>query len=121
MDEYEQQAKGFLEKHNLSFGAEFKEYGRYFKGDTQERAIYRISIKRKNNGRSITFKFGQSIAGAGEKPTAYDILACISGDITCPYDFGEFCLEYGYDEDSRTAERTFNGASKFAKRLNTFF
>ena len=123
MDEYEKQAKGFLEKHNLSFGAEYKEYGQYFEGDTQERAIYRIRIRRKNNGRSITFNFGQSIAGTevGEKPTGYDILASISGDITCPYDFGEFCLEYGYNEDSREAERIFKRASKFAKRLNAFF
>ena len=122
MDECEQQAKVFLEKHNLSFSTEYKDYGRYFEDDTQERAIYRIRIGRKNN-RSITFNFGQSIekTGTGTKPTAYGVLASISGDITCPYVFEEFCSEVGYEEDSRIAERVFKKTLKLAKRLNAFF
>lgn len=40
------------------------------------------------------------------KPTAYDVLACLrpmSSDT-----FEDFCAEYGYDEDSRTAEKTYH-------------
>ena len=123
MSEYDQQAEEFLKEHNLGFGATYKECGRYFEGDTAERNIYRIRIRRNNNGHSITFNFGQSIADTEnwEKPTAYSVLACLSSDITCPYDFEEFCGEYGYDEDSRTAERIFKKTSKFAERLNNFF
>ena len=123
MSEYDQQAEEFLGNHNLSFGATYKNCERYFEGDTAERDIYRIRIRRKDNGHSITFNFGQSIADTekGEKPTAYSVLASLSGDITCPYDFKEFCGEYGYDEDSRTAERIFKKVSKFAERLSNFF
>lgn len=41
----------------------------------------------------------------GEEPTAYDILACIQ-----KYDVGtfkDFCGEFGYDEDSRKAEKIY--------------
>ena len=37
-------------------------------------------------------------------PTAYNILAYL--ETGTPVDFQEFCDEYGYDSDSRTAERT---------------
>jgi len=39
-------------------------------------------------------------------PTVYDILACLQ-----KYDVGsfeDFCSEFGYDEDSKTAEKTYN-------------
>lgn len=39
------------------------------------------------------------------KPTAYDVLACLT-----KYDVGsfdDFCSEFGYDEDSRTAEKIY--------------
>ena len=57
---------------------------------------------------------------AGEfKPTAYDILACLT-----KYDpgfFEDFCSEYGYDEDSRTAERTFLAVIKEWKETSRMF
>lgn len=40
------------------------------------------------------------------KPTAYDVLACI-----IKYDpgtFEDFCSEFGYDTDSKKAEKTYN-------------
>ena len=40
-----------------------------------------------------------------EAPTAYSVLACLQ-----KYDFGtfeDFCSEFGYDTDSRTAEKTY--------------
>ena len=43
---------------------------------------------------------------AGEfTPTAYDILACLTK--YNPGSFEDFCGDFGYDEDSRTAESTF--------------
>lgn len=58
---------------------------------------------------------------AQAKPTAYDVLACISSDIYCPDNFADFCDEYGYDEDSRKAYATWERCSKFAKELREFF
>jgi len=41
----------------------------------------------------------------GVQPTAYDILACLTKHD--PGTFEEFCSEFGYDEDSRKAEKTY--------------
>jgi hypothetical protein len=46
----------------------------------------------------------------GEEPTAYDILACLQ-----KYDVGsfeDFCSEFGYDEDSKTAEKIYKAVCK---------
>lgn len=71
--------------------------------------------------RAVAFPFWNSIAAAGEEPSAYDVLACISGDVTCPETFADFCSGYGYDEDSRKAEQTFKRCRDFAVKLQAFF
>jgi hypothetical protein len=55
------------------------------------------------------------------RPSAYDVLACISADQNCPDTFAEFCSEYGYDSDSRKALATFKRCRKLAKKLQAFF
>ena len=126
MSEYDQRADEFLGKHNLEVVATYKNTGAYFEDDKERgesRDIYQIEIRRKDNGQNITFGFGQSIVETetGETPTAYDVLASLSSDITCPDNFAEFCGEYGYNEDSRKAEGIFEKVSDFAERLNNFF
>lgn len=52
-------------------------------------------------------------------PNAYDILACLQ-----KYDVGtfeDFCSEFGYDEDSRTAERIYIAVIKEYKDLTRIF
>jgi len=53
--------------------------------------------------------------------SAYDVLACISGDVNCPETFEDFCSEYGYETNSIKALQTFRRASSFGKRLRAFF
>jgi hypothetical protein len=52
-------------------------------------------------------------------PTLYDVLACLQ-----KYDVGtfdDFCGEFGYDEDSRTAEKTYKAVVKeYDKVCNLF-
>lgn len=46
----------------------------------------------------------------GTPPTAYDVLACLQ-----KYDVGtfdDFCSEFGYDEDSRSAKKTYKAVVK---------
>ena len=52
-----------------------------------------------NNGTSDTIHY--PIA-----PTAYDVLACLTKND--PGTFEDFCSEFGYDEDSRKAEKIYN-------------
>jgi hypothetical protein len=46
----------------------------------------------------------------GKVPTAYDVLANLI--TTNPGSFEDFCSEYGYDVDSRKAEKTYNNVCK---------
>lgn len=57
---------------------------------------------------------------AGEfKPTNYDILACLTK--YDPEDFENFCFSFGYDEDSKTAEKTFLAVNKEWHAVNNMF
>ena len=102
---YEHQANDFLSKTNTSIKIEFFKYGSHFTGEKEKRNIYKVKIKREN--KSFSFNFGQSIyaTSKGEKPTNYDILACLQ-----KYDVGsfdDFCSEFGLK-----SEKTYNAVCK---------
>jgi hypothetical protein len=46
----------------------------------------------------------------GQPPTAYDVLACLQKYPV--YDFADFCSEFGYDEDSRKAYKTYKAVKR---------
>lgn len=53
------------------------------------------------------------------KPTAYDVLACLSPLYEDTLE--DFCSSYGYDADSRTAERIFNACKEQDRNLRKLF
>ena len=52
-------------------------------------------------------------------PSVYDVLACLTK--YDPGTFADFCSEYGYDEDSRTAERVYFAVQKEYTQLARLF
>ena len=56
---------------------------------------------------------------ADAQPTAYDILTCLTK--YDPGTFENFCWEFGYDEDSRTAERIYFAVQKEYAQLTRIF
>lgn len=52
-------------------------------------------------------------------PTAYDLLACITKND--PGTFEDFCSEFGYDEDSRRAEKTYKAVVDEYKQVISLF
>ena len=114
ISEYETQAQAFLDKTNTELRIESKWRGRHFDSDTEDRDIYLLSLVRtvKNEEgadrwRHHPFQFGQSLNNSGDNPkvpTAYDVLTSVTK--YDPGTFEEFCGEYGYDTDSRKAEKT---------------
>ena len=52
-------------------------------------------------------------------PNEYDVLACL--EKYDPGTFENFCLEFGYDEDSKTAERIYIAVIKQYKDLTKIF
>lgn len=111
VNKYEIQAEKFLKETNTTFKAEFLKNGLHFDDDTP-RDIYKITLKRKEKGIYWVFNFGQSINNSDgkTKPNSYDILASLTS--YNPDSFEEFCSSYGYDEDSRKAERIYNRVVK---------
>lgn len=83
----------------------------------QKRYVFKLQLMR--GKRSYTFEFGQSIAKANEEPNLYDVLTCLQ-----KYEVGtfeDFCSEFGYDEDSRTAEKTYKAVVKEFEAMERLF
>lgn len=131
--DYQKQGADFITQHGLKFRAVKKAgqcppwssdkspYSKCSCGSVHGDR-YLITISRSGHGR-ISFDFWNSLNDKKDwrAPTPYDVLACISGDVHCPDTFEDFCGEYGYDQDSRKAERVFRRCTKLAKRLRAFF
>lgn len=118
-NEYDEQAEKFLTDHGIKFTAKFITHGIHWPDDKETRDIWRLRLTRGNSrGRSVSVRFGQSIAARGETPRAYDLLACLTK--YDPGTFADFCSEFGYD-DSRKAERTYRAMVKEWKQVAGFF
>ncbi len=56
-----------------------------------------------------------------KEPTAADVLSCIVRDAEAgEQDFADFCADFGYDQDSRRAERTWKTCRSMAPRVRRF-
>lgn len=83
-----------------------------------------ITVKNTENGQHTGFDFWASIARP-ELSNEYDILNAfrcfvddaLSGDMS----FSEFCNEFGHDDDSRTAERTWKACKRSTVKLHRIY
>jgi hypothetical protein len=74
-------------------------------------------------GRRLTIIFSMGHGHGGKEPNANDILQCLALDAAGfenARDFEDWCNEYGYDDDSRKAERIYEQVRKQARKLKTF-
>ena len=116
MNEYEKQANDFAKKNGVKLTELSMRYGSMW-GEKQERCIFKMRLSR--NRKSYTFDFGQSLMAGGQSPTMYEVLACMQ-----KYDVGtfeDFCRCFGYNEDSRSAERTYKGVCKEYAAMERLF
>lgn len=141
MNEYIKQATNFLQKAHAKMKIEYvglavnKEWK-----EKEKRCLYRITLTSPRG--SMIFDFWDSIRNteirtmpfdsynvqankklAAKKkaavPSVYDVLACLQ---KCdPGTFEDFCSDYGYDEDSRTAERIYFAVQKEYTQLARLF
>ena len=83
-----------------------------------------VSVTNAKTGKRTGFYFWASIMHP-QLSSRYDVLNAfrcfvddaISGDMT----FHEFCEEFGYDEDSRTAEKTWKACKKAKEKLSRIY
>ena len=89
----------------------FEEYAKKkLKYNRVEDMSYREKVKAKNDLARLK---------ADAVPNEYDVLACL--EKYDPGTFEDFCSEFGYDEDSKTAERIYIAVIKEYKDLTKIF
>ena len=81
---------------------------------------YTCTLER--DGAKMVLYFSQGSA-LRSPPTAEDVLDCLASDAVGVCDarsFEEWASDYGYEEDSRKAEKTFRAAEKQTAKLRRF-
>jgi hypothetical protein len=122
--EYEDQANAIAKELGLTMTTKYlglQKPGHWGKDDG-EHGTWRVVLSK--GGKSYTIpKFYMSIADTEENPqkapSLYDILATVQK--SDPVDFENFCAEFGYDEDSRTAERVFKAVQQEWQGISQLF
>ena len=117
MNEYEQQANEFAKKHGVKLTSKYMGFKTHFPSDRQERHAFACKLTR--GRKHYTFTFGQSIINGATPPSMYDVLACL--EKYTPGTFSDFCEEYGYDLDSRSAEQVYKNVKREAKAMERLF
>jgi hypothetical protein len=135
---YTKQAAEFLSRNGLKMRATFKGMDKCPKWGSDPARVagscatcgnihgdrFRVTLWREGKPGRVSFDFWGSYHDhqTGETElTAYDVLACISGDANTPDTFEEFCSEYGYEEDSRRAFKTFQACDRLGRKLRRLF
>lgn len=127
MTDYEKQARDFLKNCGAKMTICYKDIVCGFpfdKKDNNWHDKYIVTIRR--NGKSYSFPFYNSAYATqrNERPTPYDVLACIEkyvyyGDV---WDFSD---DYGYEiydkESYKTVERIFKAVNTQARKINAIF
>jgi hypothetical protein len=121
MNEYEQQANNFLNKHGLLLHAQLVPFAppswlgeNGVCGDK-----YRVSLIRKNGQGVFEFDYWSSYNDAQkqDRPTEYDILTCLSSDAYLPDSVDEMLREFG-GNDRKQAQAAVTHAKALRKFLS---
>lgn len=121
---YNQGAYKIAEALNLKMKVKHHSYGKHWEGDTDNRHRFKVTLFKEGKGinnspKQYSFKFGQSIAEGSNEPTLYDVLACLQ-----KYEVGtfeDFCGEFGYDEDSRSAKKIYKAVLREYANMERLF
>lgn len=89
--------------------------------DSYYRNKYMITVTR--GDKNIRFVFWDSANNTqkGDRPTDYDILVTIKNESYCSETFEDFCDEFGYDNDSIKAKKTFQKLNKMSDKILSVF
>lgn len=116
----QKQANDFLRKAGIRYSSRFIKFGYHFQDDDKMRDIFQCYLSRP--GKKMSIRFGQSLQNSTNgnyPPTAYDLLTCLTKYE--PGTFNNFCGDYGYDNDSRRAEKTYKAVIREWNKVNSFF
>lgn len=113
----------FISDHNISMDCEKTGSNPNMDSMPEGSCHYRCTFfagERMRGPFEVPFSRGPALEG---EPTAEDVLDCLASDasgVENARNFEEWASEYGYDTDSRKAERTYNIVREQAKQLRGF-
>lgn len=117
--------KQFIAQQRIAMTAEWADRNPNIESDGNWAAShYRCKLTRADGDqrRALTVFYSMGAAHTRE-PKAAEVLDCLASDAS-GYEqartFEEWCGEYGYDTDSRKAERTYTVIGKQARKLRKF-
>lgn len=122
MIDYTKQANDFCEKYGIKITRNFidKRANKDW-DDSYERNLWEFTIKK--GRKSYKSEFWDSVANSNHidpvEPSNYDLLACLTK--YDPGTFEDFCVDFGYNTDSRKAEKTYKAVVKEYESLCRVF
>lgn len=112
---------GFLASNHVKFKAAHADHNPNM-ADSENMDHWRVVFKL--NRRTLTTYFSMGYGHNGKEPVAGDVIGCLVSDARgADYcrSFEDWCGDYGYDPDSRKAERIFKACERTSKELKRFF
>jgi hypothetical protein len=124
----------FVERNRISLTAEMVDRNPHMDGSDNMDNYKCVLIRRESAGKRynarkdgtsvaarMTVHFSKGIGHHGAEPEADEVLSCLASDAAgvenARGDFAEWCSEYGYNTDSRKAEKIFKVCEHQAARL----
>jgi hypothetical protein len=124
----------FIESNRISLTAEkYTDHNPLMEGEGIRMDHWKVTLERGSRSvvrsvdditpRRMTLTFSKGLGHHGAEPTAEEVLDCLASDasgIENARDFEDFCSEYGYDTDSRKAEKIYKDTKHQTERLRKF-
>jgi hypothetical protein len=111
----------FIESNRVRFAAEMTDANPHMDSMPAGSVHWRCTLKVGRRSMVVYFSQGPAVC---REPTAEDVLDCLASDAS-GYEnagsFEEWCGEYGYDTDSRKAEKTYKAIEKQCDGLGRLF
>lgn len=111
--------KSFIERNRIKINSEWADENKNAP-DWKDANHYKVTLRM--GKKQLTTYFSQGYAISGE-PKADDVLDCMASDaagIENARSFEDWASEYGYDTDSRKAEKIYNVCVTQAEKLKAF-
>jgi hypothetical protein len=112
-----------MNTHEFAIGYSFKATRVDSNPNMADTSMDHWRVQFSKDKRQMTTYFSMGRGHNGRMPEAADVLDCLASDaagIENAQGFEDWCSEYGYDVDSRKAERIYKTCQRQASKLKAF-
>lgn len=112
----------FCNKYGVKATADYADRNPHMDDMVPGSSHWRVTLRRKGSRKQLTvpFSMGPALIGQPEADSVLDCLVSDAAGLDGSRSFEEWCGDYGYDTDSRRAERTYKAVEKQSRKLRNF-